>query len=177
VGPIWRRICGAGRRALGSAVVAGVLAVVAMPVLAHDAPGLASKLVSGAPLFVALSAAGGVGSIALLVRRHYRTARGCAAVAVGAVVAGWGVAQYPVLVPPDLTLTEAAAPAQTLPVTFGVLVGGFAVTLPALALLYVIFARPPRGGAPAKAALATIDADTGNLCTAPGRDTDERIGS
>ncbi|GAA0898716.1 hypothetical protein GCM10009557_74160 [Virgisporangium ochraceum] len=65
-----------------------------------------------------------------------------AAFAGATVVAGWGLAQYPVLVPPDLTLTEAAAPAQTLPVTLGVLVVGFAVTLPAVALLFRIFSRP-----------------------------------
>jgi cytochrome d ubiquinol oxidase subunit II len=132
------------RRAVASAAVAGGLAVVALPVLARDAPGLASDLVSGAPVLIALSAAGGLGSIAVLLRRNYRAARGFAAVAVAAVVAGWGVAQYPVLVPPDLTVADAAAPAQTLPVTFGVLVGGFAVTLPALALLFMIFGRGPR---------------------------------
>jgi cytochrome bd ubiquinol oxidase subunit II len=132
------------RRAVGSAAVAGGLALVALPVLAHDAPGLASELLAGAPAFIALSAAGGIGSIALLLRRHYRTARGFAAVAVAAVVAGWGVAQYPVLVPPDLTVAAAAAPAQTLPVTLGVLVAGFTVTLPALALLFAIFGRPAR---------------------------------
>jgi cytochrome d ubiquinol oxidase subunit II len=140
------------RRALGGAVVAGGLAAAALPVLAHDAPGLASGLVAGAPALVALSAAGGVGSIAALAARRYRTARGFAAVAVGAVVAGWGVAQHPVLVPPALTVAGAAAPAQTLPVTLGVLVAGFAVTVPALVLLFVVFGRaiPDRSGPPGR---------------------------
>jgi cytochrome d ubiquinol oxidase subunit II len=129
------------RRALASAVVSGGLAVLALVVLGRDAPGLASDLVTGAPLLVGLSAAGGLGSIAALVARRYRTARGFAVLAVGAVVAGWGVAQYPVLVPPALTVAQAAAPAQTLPVTLGVLVAGFAVTVPSLALLFVIFSR------------------------------------
>ena len=132
------------RRALASAVVTGALAGLALVVLGRDAPGLASDLVAGAPVLVALSAVGGLGSIAALVARRYRTARGFAVVAVGAVVAGWGVAQYPVLVPPALTVAQAAAPAQTLPVTLGVLVAGFAVTVPALALLFVIFSRAVR---------------------------------
>jgi cytochrome d ubiquinol oxidase subunit II len=142
------------RRALASAVVAGALAVLALPVLAHDAPGLAADLVAGAPALVVLSAAGGLGSIAALAARRYRTARGLAALAVGAVVAGWGVAQYPVLVPPGLTVAQAAAPAQTLPVTLGVLLAGFAVTLPALALLFAVFGRaanPGTSGPPGRA--------------------------
>lgn len=127
------------RRALASAVVAGVLAVAALPVLARDAPDLAAALVSPP---VGVSAAAGIGTIAALLNRRYRTARVFAATAVAAVVAGWGLAQYPVLVPPDLTLTEAAAPEQTLPVTLGVLIGGFVVTLPAVGLLFRIFSRP-----------------------------------
>jgi cytochrome bd ubiquinol oxidase subunit II len=133
------------RRALGSAVVAGGLAALALPVLAHEAPGLASDLLAGAPALMALSAAGGIGSIAALVWRRYRAARGCAALAVGALVAGWGVAQYPVLVPPGLTVARAAAPEQTLPVTLAVLVAGFAVTLPSLGLLFAIFSRGGSG--------------------------------
>ena len=133
------------RRALGSAVVAGGLAALALPVLAHEAPGLASNLLAGAPALMALSAAGGTGSIAALAWRRYRTARGCAALAVGALVAGWGVAQYPVLVPPGLTVAQAAAPEQTLPVTLAVLVAGFAVTLPSLGLLFAIFSRGGSG--------------------------------
>lgn len=127
------------RRAVGSGIAAGVAAVAALPVLEHDAPGLVYDLMSGP---VAVSVVAGVGTIVALVRDHYRTARVFAATAVAAVVAGWGVAQYPVLVPPDLTLTEAAAPAQTLPVTLGVLIVGFAVTLPAVALLFRVFGRP-----------------------------------
>jgi cytochrome bd ubiquinol oxidase subunit II len=129
------------RRALGSALVTGILAVGALPVLAHDAPDLARDLIAP-PLGVSVAA--GVGTIAALLRRRYRTARVFAATAVAAVVAGWGLAQYPVLVPPDLTLTEAAAPEQTLPVTLGVLIGGFAVTLPAVAFLFRVFGHPEK---------------------------------
>jgi cytochrome bd ubiquinol oxidase subunit II len=132
-------VAGFRRRALGSGTVAGGLAVVALPVLEHDSPGLVSDLLSGP---VAVSVVAGAATIVALLRGHYRTARVFAATAVAAVVAGWGVARYPVLVPPDLTLTEAAAPAQTLPVTLGVLIVGFVVTLPAVALLFHIFSRP-----------------------------------
>ncbi|GGJ94265.1 cytochrome D ubiquinol oxidase subunit II [Pilimelia anulata] len=130
------------RRALGAALVAGALALAGTAALHADAPALAAKLVDRGAAALALSALGGLGSIALLLARRYRLARGAAALAVAAVVGGWGVAQYPVLLPPDLTVAAAAAPAATLPVTLGVLVAGFAVTVPSLALLYAVFSRP-----------------------------------
>ena len=61
----------------------------------------------------------------------------------GWVLAGWGVAAYPYLVPPGLTVASAAGPPQTMPVILAVLVAGFAVTIPSLLLLFRIFSRPP----------------------------------
>jgi cytochrome bd ubiquinol oxidase subunit II len=133
------------RRGVAAAVVAGALAVLAVPVLAHDAPDLAARLTDRATLFVVASAAGGLGSIVALLRRRFVPARVAAAVAVASVVAGWGVATYPVIMPPGLTVAQAAAPAQTLPVTLGVLIAGFAVTVPSLMLLFHIFSQPVTG--------------------------------
>jgi cytochrome bd ubiquinol oxidase subunit II len=69
---------------------------------------------------------------------------------VASVLGGWGAAAYPYLVPPGLTVATAAAPPQTLPVILGVLIAGFAVTVPSLALLFRVFSRPlqPEGRAP-----------------------------
>jgi cytochrome d ubiquinol oxidase subunit II len=130
------------RRALLAAVVAGALAVVALPVLGHDAPELTARLWQRAWWLVALSAVGGVGSIAAVARYRFRLARGFAGLAVASVLAGWGVAAYPYLVPPGLTVADAAGPAQTRPVILAVLVAGFLVTVPSLALLLRVFGRP-----------------------------------
>ena len=130
------------RRGVAAAVAAGALAVLAVPVLAHDAPDLAARLIDRSALCIITSAAGGVGSIVALIRRRFTLARVAAAVAVASVVAGWGLASYPVLLPPDLTVAQAAAPAQTLPVTLAVLIAGFAVTVPSLVLLFHVFSRP-----------------------------------
>jgi cytochrome d ubiquinol oxidase subunit II len=139
------------RRALLAAVVAGALALVALPVLGHDAPALTARLWQRAWWLVALSAVGGVASIATVARYRFGLARGFAALAVASVLAGWGVASYPYLVPPGLTVADAAGPAQTQPVILAVLVAGFLVTVPALALLLRVFGRPGpslRGGEP-----------------------------
>jgi cytochrome d ubiquinol oxidase subunit II len=132
------------RRAIAAGVAAGAIALAALPILASEAGPVAGHLVTRAAVLVATSAAAGVGSIAALYRRWYRFARVLAAIAVGAVLAGWAVAQYPYLVL-GLTVSAAAAPPSTLPVTLAVLVAGFAVTLPALALLMHTFTRAETG--------------------------------
>jgi cytochrome d ubiquinol oxidase subunit II len=129
-------------RALGTAVFAGALAAAALPVLAHDAPALTDRLWSRAAALVGLSVFGGLASIATLATRRFRWARGFAALAVTGVLAGWGVAAYPYLVPPGLTVSASAGPPQALPVILGVLLAGFAVTIPSLLLLFRVFSRP-----------------------------------
>ena len=60
------------------------------------------------------------------------------------VVAGWAAAQFPYAIPPDLTLTEAAAPPSVLSLTLIALAAGSVVLLPAFVYLYWVFKRPAR---------------------------------
>src|SRR5207248_805245 len=92
----------------------------------------------GWPLVV-LSAAGGVGALLAVVNRRYRLARVSAAIAVASVVAGWGVAQWPYLIVPDVTVAGAAAPADSLrPIAIGAAIGA-ALLGPSLLLLFRVF--------------------------------------
>lgn len=61
------------------------------------------------PLQLAIAAVG-LGTIGALWDRRYRTARAMAVVQVALVIGGWAVAQYPYVVPPDLTVSHAAPP-------------------------------------------------------------------
>jgi cytochrome d ubiquinol oxidase subunit II len=126
------------RRAVGAAVVAGVGAFVGIFVLHADATyvfhGLASR---GLPCVI-VSALCGLGSLVLLARRSARGARLLAIGAVASIVIGWGVAQWPYLLPTSLTVSDGAAPSGTLTailVVFGVFV---VLIAPALALLYTL---------------------------------------
>lgn len=129
------------RRALATAVVAGVVALGGIVVLAADAPTLIAGLTGrGLPLVVA-SALGGVSTIALLLRRRYPLARVAAAISVAAVVVGWGVAQYPWLHVDTVRLADAAGARPTL---WALLLGfGLAVVIvgPALVGLLVLVDR------------------------------------
>ena len=77
----------------------------------------------------------------LLRRGAARGARALAIAAVVAVIWGWGVAQYPYLLPETLTIDEGAAPSATLTsvlIVFGVAV---VLVLPSIALLFTLAQR------------------------------------
>src|SRR5215207_7959514 len=120
------------RRALTAGVVAGAIALGGLAVVREDA----NSLFEGGGLSALLaSGAAGVATLALVARSRFEPARYTAAVAVAAIVAGWGVAQSPTFLP-GLTVEEAAAESSTL-VTLLVGLGvGALVLVPSL---YVLF--------------------------------------
>jgi cytochrome bd ubiquinol oxidase subunit II len=124
------------RRALLAGVVTGVIAAAGPFVLSSDAPELYDGLTSGAGLVALLaSAVAGVAALALVRGRRYEPARVAAATAVLAIVAGWGIAQQPEILP-GLTIDQAAASDATIA---AVLIGfavGMLILLPSLAYLF-----------------------------------------
>ena len=128
-------------RALIAALAAGAIALAGIFVYRADARFIYDGLTSeGLPLVI-VSAACGLGVLALLWRGQRRGARPLAVGAVVAVIWGWGVAQYPYLLPQTLTIKDGAGPSGTLTavlVVFGVAV---VVVLPALGFLYTLAQR------------------------------------
>jgi cytochrome d ubiquinol oxidase subunit II len=129
------------RRAIGSAIVTGVIALAGIVVLHDDAIYVFHGLTSRALPLVILSALCGIGSILLLLRSSHTGARVLAMGAVAAVVLGWGVAQYPYILPTSMTLSAAAAPDATLWSVVVVFVIAALVILPSLGLLYYLDQR------------------------------------
>lgn len=91
-----------------------------------------------APLHL-LTGASAVTALAALWRRQWRVARVAAAAEVSLFIWGWALAQYPYLVPPDLMIAGAAAPAVTLRLVLGALAVGAAVLFPSLFYLFRVF--------------------------------------
>jgi cytochrome d ubiquinol oxidase subunit II len=128
-------------RALVSAVVGGVLAVAGLFVLHSDARRLYDGLVGGDGLpALIVSALAGAATLALVWRRRYELARVGASAAVAAVVAGWALAQQPVVLP-GLTVSQAAAPRETLVAAIIAVVAGAVVLFPSLGLLFSLVLR------------------------------------
>ena len=124
-------------RALASGVAAGALAIGGLLVVNADMPKLYDGLTSGAGLAcVIASALAGVATLALEWRGRFEVARYTAAGAVAAVVAGWGFAQEPYLLPPGLTVEQAAAPDATLAALVICAAAGLALLVPALVWLF-----------------------------------------
>jgi cytochrome d ubiquinol oxidase subunit II len=129
------------RRAIGAAVVAGFAAFVGIFVLRADAEYVFHGLMSrGLPLVI-LSALCGVGSLVLMIRDAAGGARLLAIGAVVSVMAGWGVAQWPYLLPETLEVSAGAAPSATLTALLVATVGAALIVLPGFVLLYVLDQR------------------------------------
>jgi cytochrome d ubiquinol oxidase subunit II len=132
-------------RALVTAVVVGAVAFAGVFVLRADAPRLYAGLTGRALPLMALSAVAGLASIRLLVRRRYDVARVTAALAVTAVLWGWGAGQYPYLLEPAYHVRQAAAPAATLRPLLVTMAVAAVLVVPALALLISMFQQTERG--------------------------------
>ncbi|MBK5288503.1 MAG: cytochrome d ubiquinol oxidase subunit II [Acidimicrobiia bacterium] len=129
------------RRAIGAGVVAGLLALVGYLVLDSDAHHLHDHLGNRALPLVIASTVSGLVALVLLFRGSIRAARGCAVAAVATVVWGWGVAQWPYLLPTTLTIEQGAATRGTLVALVVVTVAAVVLIGPSLALLYVLDQR------------------------------------
>jgi len=124
-------------RALGAGVVTGVLAAVNLLLMQTSAPYVYNRLLGPAlPLLVVSVVAGITALVLVALRRNVHLLRIASTVAVAAVVAGWGWAQYPWLLPESMTLLQGAAPSASLWAELAVT--GLAVLLvfPAFGWLY-----------------------------------------
>ena len=129
------------RRALDAAAASGAFAVAGLFALHDEARYVYDRLLDqGLPLVI-LSVLCGVGVLVSLLRGWRRPLRPLAAGAVIAVIWGWGVAQFPYLLPTSLKISQAAAPGPTLDAVLIVFVVAAVVVLPALGLLYWLSQR------------------------------------
>ena len=128
-------------RALIASVVAGVVAFAGIFVLRADARYLFDGLTSRALPLVIISAVCGLGSLWMLRRGSNKIARPLAIGAVASIVIGWGVAQWPYILPETLKVSQAAAPDATLETILVVFVVAAVTILPSLGLLYYLDQR------------------------------------
>jgi cytochrome d ubiquinol oxidase subunit II len=126
-------------RALIAGALAGAAAIAGLAVIHAEAKPLYHGLTTGGGLVALIvSVAAGMPAIGLVWFRRFEPARYVAALTVAAVVAGWGLAQQPVLLP-HLTIAQAAAPYDTLVAVVVAVLAGGVILFPSLALLFRLF--------------------------------------
>ncbi|MER5968401.1 cytochrome d ubiquinol oxidase subunit II [Streptomyces sp. NPDC002055] len=125
------------RRALLSLAVLAVLALVGLRVTRDDASHVHYGLTHGTGLVLVAVAAGCAVATALLLLRDATTwSRVTALGSVALVVAAWGIAQRPYLVPTSLTVAEGAGSSATLRWLLVVTLVAVVLVGPALVFLY-----------------------------------------
>jgi NADH dehydrogenase FAD-containing subunit/cytochrome bd-type quinol oxidase subunit 2 len=119
-------------RAIGVAILGGLVALVGIFVLRDDDPFMFQGLAQRGWVLIVLSGVCGVAALAILRRNARRATRVLAALAVAAIVWGWGVAQYPYLLPPSLTISAGAGATATLQWLVVVVVAAVVLVVPSL---------------------------------------------
>ena len=127
------------QRAIVSGAVTAALGAVAAALAAGEAPTLWRGLI-GKALPLSLGAVLiGLGAAAALLLRYYQTARVLVAAEAACILAAWGIAQWPYLIVPDVTIQNAASSAYNLAVLLISSVIGMALLLPSLWYLFRVF--------------------------------------
>jgi cytochrome d ubiquinol oxidase subunit II len=129
------------RRALQTQGALLVIGAATLAFASREAPQLFRHLTRG-PAALAMHALT-LSAIAVCVvalrQRRFEVARVAAAAQATFLLWGWAWSQFPVLLPPDRTITELAAPRATLALTLSVLAVGTCVLLPSFVYLFRIF--------------------------------------
>ncbi|MGH7869828.1 MAG: cytochrome d ubiquinol oxidase subunit II [Candidatus Dormibacteraceae bacterium] len=129
------------RRAMLAGVVSGGLALIGLGLAWFDARWLFKGLFGAALPLLILALINGPLALWAVIRAEPSIARLAVAGEVVLVLWTWGVAQWPYLVPPDLTIQGSASSANTLDLFLVTVVLGMALLLPSLYLLFRIFKR------------------------------------
>jgi cytochrome d ubiquinol oxidase subunit II len=130
------------RRAQAAGVAAGALSLAALAELNTSSPTLYARLTGRALPLVVVAGVCGLAVLTLLTAGRPKGVRVIAALGVAAVVWGWGVAQYPVLLPgTTVTLASAGAPHATLLALIVVFIAAVLLVLPSFGLLFALQSR------------------------------------
>lgn len=132
------------RRGLISGAVTSVIGLIALVLARYYAPGLFNGLAGRAlPILLGAMAVGLLTAIALF-QRHYTIARVSVAGMVTLILTAWAIAQMPYLIPPDVTIDNAAAPPSTQIGALIVSIVGLPIILVSLWYLFHVFKGPHR---------------------------------
>ena len=129
-------------RAAIAGTISGALSLATLLEIHSSNPALYHGLTHRALPLVIVAAGCGLAVVVLLATGRSQGLRALSVLGVAAVVFGWGVAQYPVLLPgTGLTLTTASAPHSVLVTLVVVFVAAVVLVIPSFLLLFSLHGR------------------------------------
>jgi cytochrome bd ubiquinol oxidase subunit II len=135
------------RRAQAAGIVTGGLSLAALTELQSADAAVFDHLTGRALALVIIAGLAGLAVLVLLAASRLRGVRALAALSVAAVIWGWGVAQYPVLLSgTSVTLANAGAPHASLVAIVWLFVVAVVLVGPSFALLFTLHGRQILGG-------------------------------
>lgn len=141
------------RRALFSELSLAPAAALVFFLARSGAPSLFEGLTSWwAPGLLALTSVCALAVLWALWSTRFRVARLAAGAQVTLILLGWGFAQWPYLIVPDLTFQAAATSPDTLRMLTWALAAGALLLFPSFAYLFYVFKRSPSGRDPSPSA-------------------------
>lgn len=129
-------------RAVGAGIAVFIVAALTLAVSHFSAPRLGWGLLASGwavPLHLATAFAA-LGVFWALWQQRWGLARVAAAAQVSLILWGWVLSQFPLIVPPGLSIRAAAAPPITLELLLWTLAAGALILVPSLAYLFRTFA-------------------------------------
>ena len=128
-------------RALVAAFSVGIMAGISFLLSAKGAPSIRQGLgnsIWSIPFHISTGVVA-IWAIWAIWKRHFHLARVLVPIQVVLIILGWGFAQFPYLVAPNLTFSNTAAPNSVLRPVFVIVVIGGIILIPAFWYLYAVF--------------------------------------
>jgi cytochrome d ubiquinol oxidase subunit II len=126
-------------RGLIAGAVTAVLGALGLALSVSAAPVLWNGMLShGIPLVIVTMLIG-LGAAGTLFFRYYSVSRVLIVVETAFLLGSWGVSQIPYLVPPDITVEQAASPPSTMLLLLVGIIIGLLIIVPSILYLFYIF--------------------------------------
>jgi cytochrome d ubiquinol oxidase subunit II len=143
-------------RALIAGAVTAALGALAAVLAISEAPTLWQGLIGKALPFTIAAVVIGLATAAALLRRLDYLARVLVAAETACIFLAWGVAQWPYLIVPDVTVDNSASPASVLGPLLIVSLLGLVILFPSLWYLFRVVKRTPRPSTPSVGTQARV---------------------
>ncbi|HLZ60119.1 MAG TPA: cytochrome d ubiquinol oxidase subunit II [Ktedonosporobacter sp.] len=130
-------------KALITSGLVSALGIVCIALSVTEAPWLWRGILTQSFVFVGITMLMGLLVLITLVTKRYRLAGFFVILETAFMLISWGVSQYPYIIPPTLTIEQAANNPQLVTTLLIVMIIGMLLVLPALLFLYSVFKWGP----------------------------------